>query len=181
MRLAGLFRRRDGDEKAAADLYLKVVEQARVPVFYERLAVPDTLDGRFELVALHAFLVLHRLAEGGERTRALGQALFDLMFADMDRNLREMGAGDLGVGKRVQQMAEAFYGRLAAYRTAMAEGDAALEAALRRNLYGTVPADELPTRTLADYVRAVARALAEQDLADLADGRVRFPPPVATH
>ncbi|MCC7273823.1 MAG: ubiquinol-cytochrome C chaperone family protein [Alphaproteobacteria bacterium] len=177
MRLARLFTRKDRHARAAADLYLAVVGQARAPAFYARLAVPDTLDGRFELIALHAFLVLHRLADAPGRTRELGQALFDLLFADMDRNLREMGAGDLGVGKRVQRMAEAFYGRIAAYREGLAGDDAALRAAVRRNLYGTVIDRPAPAAAMAAYMRAATTLLAAQDLAALESGRVRFPAP----
>ena len=96
-------------------LYAAVVARAREPVFYTRFRVPDSLDGRFDMIALHAFLVLRRLKEEGADGAALGQALFDVIFSDMDRSLREMGAGDLGVGRRVKRMARGFYGRIAAY------------------------------------------------------------------
>ncbi len=160
---------------AAAHLYLAAVEQARQPAFYLHHRVPDTVDGRFELIALHTFLILHRLTREGEGARALGQALFDRLFADMDRSLREMGAGDMGVGKRIQHMAQGFYGRMAAYREALAGDDAALEGALRRNLYGTVADDPVPAPAMARYVRSTVEDLAGQPATALAAGTVRFP------
>jgi cytochrome b pre-mRNA-processing protein 3 len=175
MALGRWFSKGDRQARAAADLYVAVVEQARRPGFYRRHRVPDTVDGRFELIALHTFLVLHRLTREGDRTRDLAQALFDRLFADMDRSLREMGAGDMGVGKRIQHMAQAFYGRMAAYRQALAGDDAALEGALRRNLYGTVPEGALPTAAMARYVRETVDLLAGQPAAALEAGTVHFP------
>ena len=177
MALGRWFARKEGPEVAAAHLYVAVVEQARRPEFYLRHAVPDSVDGRFELIALHAFLVMHRLAGEGEGARELAQALFDRLFADMDRSLREMGAGDMGVGKRIQHMAQGFYGRMAAYREALAGDDPGLEAALRRNLYGTVREGAVPTATLAGYARLVVADLARQPTAAIAAGRVAFPAP----
>jgi cytochrome b pre-mRNA-processing protein 3 len=166
---------RPPEQSIAAQLYRAVVEQARQPVFYTGLCVPDTVDGRFELVALHAFLVLHRLKGEGAAAQLLGQALFDLMFADMDQNLREMGAGDLGVGPRVKIMAKAFYGRIAAYENGLAATDETLAAALRRNLYGTLAPAPVPMATdMAAYLRREAAALAASPLADLLAGRLTF-------
>src|SRR3546814_8966780 len=88
-------------EDTADRLYAAIVAQARHPAFYQDYGVPDTVDGRFEMIALHAFLLLHRLKQDPERTAKLGQAVYDAMFLDMDASLREMGAGDLGVGRRV--------------------------------------------------------------------------------
>ncbi|MGE0724997.1 MAG: ubiquinol-cytochrome C chaperone family protein [Alphaproteobacteria bacterium] len=176
MRLARWFARSRPEERSAAALYETLVEHARSPAFYRAQGVPDTLDGRFELIALHAFLVLHRLADAPEATRDLGQALFDRLFADMDRNLREMGAGDLGVGKRVRAMAEAFLGRIAAYRSGLVDGEAALRAALRRNLYGTVPLEPTSLVAMAAYVRATLDTLQAQDMEAIRAGVIRFPP-----
>src|SRR5579885_2019728 len=115
MLLSRLFSTSQIDQKpAAAALYRAVVAQARAPAFYVAYGVPDTLDGRFDLIALHMFLVLHRLKSDTDAS-TVSQALFDIMFDDMDRSLREMGVGDLGVGRRVRAMAEALYGRMAAY------------------------------------------------------------------
>src|SRR5574340_1791889 len=116
-----LLGRRKVDE-AAHQLYISVVEQARRSEFYLELAVPDSLDGRFDLLTLHMFLLLNRLGQGGRAFRGLGQALFDLMFADMDQSLRELGVSDTAVGGRVKAMARAFYGRVAAYEPGLADG-----------------------------------------------------------
>jgi cytochrome b pre-mRNA-processing protein 3 len=168
---------------AAHALYAAVVTQARRPEFYAVHGVPDTVDGRFDLIALHAFLVMRRLKRiaeaGGEGARAaagLSQALFDLMFADMDQNLREMGVGDLSVGKKVKRMATAFYGRVAAYDEGLeAAGERVLEEGLRRNLFGTVPGvSDAQLKALAAHVRREAGRLDGQGLADFAAGRVSF-------
>ena len=126
MPLASIFRRHSYRHQAYA-AYASIVEQARAPDFFLRLDVPDTLDGRFEMIALHMFLVLNRLKAEHEATAEFSQALFDAMFADLDRGLREMGATDMGVGKRVKEMAKGFYGRIAAYEKGLEGDDQTLE------------------------------------------------------
>ncbi len=177
MVFAALFGRRPGADRAAvAALYAGIVAQAREPAFFARLGVPDTLDGRFETLALHAFLVLRRLRADRLATAGFAQALFDALFDDLDRSLREMGAGDLSVGRRVKEMAEAFYGRIQAYEQGLAGGEADLRSALRRNLYGTVEAREADVAALAAYLRRQGAALAALPVQDLLAGRVRFAP-----
>ncbi len=110
-----------------------IVAQARLPAFYERFGVPDTVNGRFDMVLLHLWLVLRRLRTGTEGT-ALAQALFDHFCSDMDDNLREMGVGDLSVPKRMVKFAEAFYGRTAAYDAALKADGSELAQALARNV-----------------------------------------------
>jgi cytochrome b pre-mRNA-processing protein 3 len=144
-----------------------------MPVFYQHHGVPDTLDGRFELIVLHAFLVLHRLSQG-TGNRDFGQAFFDFMFMDMDRSLREMGTGDLSVGKQVKQMATGFYGRTAAYQEALAD-PVRLRAALKRNLFGTVTdIDERHVAWFAEYLPRQAQALTRHDAAVLTRGEIEF-------
>ncbi|MEX0809736.1 MAG: ubiquinol-cytochrome C chaperone family protein [Dongiaceae bacterium] len=168
--------RRDPHAKPARALYEAAVEQARAPAFYTTLGVPDTVDGRFELIALHGFLIMHRLKDEPGEGAPLAQALFDFMFADMDAALREMGAGDLGVGRRVKTMAKGFRGRIAAYQTGLADpAPATLESALRRNLYGTVEADPAALTAMAGYVRAAGGALEGQTVDGFLAGKVLFP------
>jgi cytochrome b pre-mRNA-processing protein 3 len=156
-------------ERAAFAAYGAAVQAARRPVFYqappEGLGVPDTLDGRFDLVALHVALLIRRLRAQPEPGPALAQGVFDAMFADMDLNLREMGVGDLSVGKKVRVMWEALHGRALAYERALREVDrTALAAALARNIWRGAPPDEDAPALLATYVQAADRSLALQDL-----------------
>ncbi|HVO14975.1 MAG TPA: ubiquinol-cytochrome C chaperone family protein [Alphaproteobacteria bacterium] len=174
--LARLARRRDRTEAAHA-LYLALVRQAREPAFYSSCGVPDSLEGRFDMIVLHAFLIMRRLRGEGEAGVALAQALFDVMFSDMDQNLRELGVGDLAVGRRVKTMARGFYGRVKAYDEGLEQaGDAALIAALDRNLYANVAADPAQVALMAAYVRRAAELLAGQDAQALVAGRPGFPP-----
>jgi len=162
---------------AAALAYQRVVERARQPVFFAGYGVPDTVDGRFELICLHAFLYLYRLKADRPQSAALSQAFFDAMFADLDRSLREMGTGDLSVGKHVKRMAQGFYGRIRAYQQGVDSADSALAAALERNLYGTVRGSAPQIAGMAEYVQAAVGELARQPAAELLSGRVRFPAP----
>lgn len=156
--VAKLFRRRAGKD-VAERFYRDVVRQARRPEFFMDCGVPDTVQGRFEMIALHAFLVLHRLKRDRVSGAALAQGLFDTMFMDMDRNLREMGTGDLGVGRRVKAMAQSFYGRIAAYEAGLDGDDEALSEALKRNLYGTMNGKYDCPAAMAAYMRREALAL----------------------
>lgn len=161
--------------ESADRLYLALVALAREPRFYTDLGVPDTVDGRFEMLALFVHLALRRLRREGEGTARFSQDLFDTMFADLDQSLRELGAGDLGVAPRIKRMAEGFYGRIAAYDKALDEGDAALGAVLRRNLYGTVTPDEAVLVRMAGVVRRLDAAFAGLPLEALYAGEPAVP------
>lgn len=161
-------------EEAAALAYDRVVSHARQPLFFTDYGVPDSLDGRFELICLFAFLFLHRLKSERPQSAALSQAFFDMMFADMDRSLRELGTGDLRVGREIRRMAEALYGRIRAYEAGLEGGDEVLGAALARNLYGTVPPPPEGAAGIGRYLRRAAAELRREDAAELLCGRVRF-------
>ena len=150
--------------------------QARAPHFYAELGVPDTVDGRFELVALHTFLVLRRMKSGAGGKGDISQALFDIMFEDMDLSLREMGAGDMGVGKRVKAMVQAFYGRVASYEEGLSADDDTLDAALSRNVYGTTDPVPESVSVLAEYVRSQDAYLAGIDITAVQTGDFTFGP-----
>ncbi len=164
MFLSKLFSRRPQADAVADALYALAVARARAPVFYRDLGVPDTLEGRFEMISLHVYMLLRRLKQGADGSRAgggaIGQALFDLMFADMDRNLREMGAGDLGVGRRVKAMAQAFYGRIQAYDDGLAAGAEILAQAVARNVYGGPDGGDAVPVSVDQGARALAVYLA---------------------
>lgn len=175
----GLFARRP--ERAGYTLYGAAVAAARMPAFYLEWGVPDTLDGRFDLVGLHVYVLIERLNTPPTKAgAALAQAVFDAMFSDMDINLREMGVGDLSVGAKVRQMWEAFHGRANAYGTAVHDPSphAPLAEALARNVWrGAAP--DASAGLLADYVLSQMQHLASQDMAELAAGTVGFLPPTA--
>ena len=172
--------RRNTRQDTISTLYGTIVAQARLPRFYREYGVPDTVNGRFDLLVLHLAFVLDRLAED-PALRHLGQAIFDLFCKDMDHNLREMGVGDLSVPKEMQRICEAFYGRAQAYRTALAEpavGDALAEA-LKRNIYGGTPlAPDAPGR-LAAYMREAVRGVRAQPSDELLGGKLHLPDPDA--
>ena len=173
--LARLFGRKRR-ERAGFALYAAAVQAARDPYFYTELGVPDTLDGRFDMVGLHVFLLIHRLHGASQAGAALAQAVFDAMFADMDMNLREIGAGDMSVGKRVRAMWEAFHGRANAYAAAVDAGDrGALAAAIARNVWRGADAQGHDA-ALADIVLRQGRNLAAQPIEALLAGRAAFQP-----
>jgi cytochrome b pre-mRNA-processing protein 3 len=168
--------RRDPNQTTIRTFYGAIVAQARLPCFYSDFGVPDTVSGRFDLIVLHAVLVLRRLRREGAM-ETIGQGVFDTFCRDMDDNLREMGVSDLGVPREMKKLAEAFYGRSQAYDAALAEtGHETLIAALRRNLYPDGEAGEAAA-ALAAYVRAVDRALADQDQKSFMRGEPQFPDP----
>ncbi|MGZ6023253.1 MAG: ubiquinol-cytochrome C chaperone family protein [Rhizomicrobium sp.] len=158
-------------------LYGVIVAQARLPSFYVRYGVPDTVDGRFDLIVLHLFLATERAIRDPAALGTLPSALFDRFCVDLDHNLREMGVGDLTVPRRMKGYAEAFYGRGEAYRKAFADNDrAALSAALARNVFGRDEADDESVR-LADYVFEAAASLGEQKADAIMQGKLSFPDP----
>src|SRR5215470_10455695 len=175
------FFRRTREDPSIASLYGTIVAQARAKGLYQRFRVPDTVNGRLEMLLLHMVLLLRRLnqepegaPDGAPNGATLGQAVFDLFCQDMDDNLREMGVGDLAVPKEMQRIGEAFYGRQAAYSGALASSDPqALVEALRRNVLDGGGGAE----ALACYVRAAARGLAARHIEELRLGNLGFPDP----
>ncbi len=179
--MAGLLRLRSlrkaaPEKEAGSALYREAVAAARAPWFYRELGVPDTLDGRFDLIALHAFLLIHRLQSAPDPGPALAQGIFDAMFTDMDNNLREIGVSDLSVGRRVRAMWEAFHGRSKVYAVAIDAVDRpALEASLARNVWRGMAPDGAPS-TLAEVMLGQAMHLQEQPLTAFAAGNAQFMP-----
>lgn len=174
--ILNLFRRTPREDTIAV-LYGAIVAQARDPEFYRSYRVPDTSNGRLEMIVLHTILVLSRLETEGRSGPALGQALFDYFCGDVDANLREMGVGDMAVPRKMKAVAEAFYGRKRAYETALAEpGIAELSAALVRNVYPETD-ETAEAGRLATYMREAIDKLAATDGAALLRGQVAFPDP----
>jgi cytochrome b pre-mRNA-processing protein 3 len=161
-------------------IYGMIVAQAREPLFYRDLAAPDTVDGRFDMLLLHLWLVLRRMpskddTQGLLLHGLLPQGLFDRFCSDMDDNLRELGTSDLKVPRKMQEFGRAFYGRTAAYDGALGAGTEALAAALSKNIYNGRGIEN--ARRLAAYVEATDAALGAIDGAAFAEAAWRFPSP----
>jgi cytochrome b pre-mRNA-processing protein 3 len=162
-----VFRRRKPEDQFAAAVYARTAERARAPELFDNCGIPDTLDGRFDALALHAALMIERLGREPDG-ETLAQAFFDAMFRHLDLTLREIGVQDLGVGRRIKIMAEGLHGRALAYRQALNK-EGALQESLRRNAYGgRPPADPQPVARLEAYVLDEVARLDRASRADLA-------------
>lgn len=170
--ILSLFRKNTATAPVYA-VYSAIVAQSRQPRFYAEWLVPDTVTGRFDMISLHLALLFRRLrAETGEQ-KEFSQAVFDLFFKDMDRSLREMGVGDLGVPKRIQKMGNIFFGLLAAMNEAMDRGDeAGLQTVLSRNVFDGASGPHVAA--LAAYLMAEDRALAAQPVGAITGGQLNF-------
>jgi cytochrome b pre-mRNA-processing protein 3 len=166
----GLFRKNPAPDAVYA-VYSAIVAQSRHPRFYAELGVPDTVTGRFDMICLHLALLFRRLRREREDAHQFSQAVFDLFFRDMDRSLREMGAGDLAVPKKVQKMGNLFYGLLAKVNDAIDRGDRpALETVLSRNIFDGQPTPH--AAALAAYLLAEAERLSQQPVEAIVAGKV---------
>jgi cytochrome b pre-mRNA-processing protein 3 len=173
LRSVGLVRERPA-EAAGAQLYAAAAAQARQPGFY-LAGVPDTPTGRFELYTLHVVLVLHRLKGQGEEAAEVSQALFDAYIANLDLALRELGVGDLSVGKKMRKLGEAFYGRTKAYDAALNQLPEVepLRDLIARTMLADVEGG--PAHAVAAYVSRAAEGLAGLSLAQVIDASLVWP------
>lgn len=170
--ILSLFRKNTATEPVYA-VYSAIVAQSRQPLFYAEWNVPDTVTGRFDMISLHLALLFRRLRAGSGTQKDFSQAVFDLFFQDMDRSLREMGIGDLGVPKRIQKMGNIFFGLLAAMNEAMDRNDAAaLEAVLARNVFDGATGSNVSA--LAEYLLAQDHFLGTQPAETITGGRLEF-------
>lgn len=174
MVFARLFRSSPAKD-AGRRLYEAVTAQARQPALYAELGAPDTVEGRFELYNLHVVLLLRRLKGLGGRAGETAQALFDTYVGSLDHALREMGVGDLSVGKKMRKLGEAIYGRVRSFDAAIGEGGGALDDLLRRTVYAGAQPDAAALAALSDYLRRAVEALAAQPLDELLEGRPAWP------
>jgi cytochrome b pre-mRNA-processing protein 3 len=161
---------------AGRALYETLTEAARRPAFYAEAGAPDTPEGRFEVYVLHLVLVVHRLKGEGAQAAAVSQGLFDAFVRGLDDGLREMGVGDLSVGKKMRKLGEAIYGRMKSYDAALAGADprADVEAVVARTVFAEAP--NAGAASVADYLLAARADLAAQPMEALLAGRVRFLP-----
>tara|TARA_R110002124_G_scaffold10096_21_gene51015 strand:+ start:13975 stop:14502 length:528 start_codon:yes stop_codon:yes gene_type:complete len=170
-----LFRRNTPTEPVYA-VYNAIVAQSRQPHFYADWAVPDTVTGRFDMISLHMALLFRRLRAEGGAGKNFSQAVFDLFFKDMDRSLREMGVGDLGVPKRIQKMGNVFFGLLAALSEAMDGNDIpALEGVLSRNLFEDGEGPHV--RAMAAYLMRQDEVVSRQPADTITSGNIEFESP----
>jgi cytochrome b pre-mRNA-processing protein 3 len=171
--ILSLFKRKASRNSVRA-VYGAIVAAARHPRYYAEWGVPDTVDGRYDMIVLHAVLVLDRLSRE-DAAQSFAQGLTNEVFADMDRSLREMGVGDLSVGKKVRRMAEVFYGRAQAYRPALEAGDAAaLGEALHRNVFAGAESRDGADR-LAAHALKLRGHLHERPIGPILAGEIAFP------
>ena len=174
------FRNRGNDRRKAKQLYGAVVTQARQPMFYSGLGVPDTPEGRYEMIVLHLYLLMERLRAEGEPAVKLNRHLVEAFVEDMDDSMREMGVGDLTVPKKVKRAAAGYYERAGEYRAGLEApaGSGGLGSALARNIWPRADATPAEAELLAAYVRSTAADLAPQTSSRLLAGEVVFPPVV---
>jgi cytochrome b pre-mRNA-processing protein 3 len=159
---------------AGRALYAALIPQARLPFLYAELGVPDTAEGRFEIYSLHVYLLLERLKGQGSQAAETAQALFDTFVSQLDHALRELGVGDLSVGKRMRKLGEAFYGRVSSWEEALAvlPETEAIDALITRTVYAGADACEAPG--LRAYVLDQRAALAAQPLQSLLAGEATW-------
>ena len=166
-------------KKYAFELFMSLVGQSQLPTFQHKFCIPDSIYGRFEALTLHMFLILQRIkncpaTEDYLMARNLGQALYDTMWGDFDQNLREMGVGDLRVGKKIKEMVQAFHGHVQAYENCDLNHELWAECLLR-NVYRAKESLLLPAGQLADYVIQSQRVLSLTPLDHLCNAQIKWP------
>jgi len=164
---------RRAEKENAYNLYQALVTQARDAAFYTDLGVEDTVEGRFDMILLHVWLVDYRLAEAGESFVRLRRYIQETLVADMDRSFRELGVGDMSVGKEMKKVGAALLGRKASYTEALAAGSEALAAALVKNIYRG--SEENRGNMLAKHVVQTVLMLNSQKCVDPASVSFEFP------
>ena len=169
-------RERRARREQALQLHNSIVTQSREPLFYAELGVPDTMLGRYEMVCLHAYLVLMRLKR--DRELRLAQTLHDLIFDDFDVALREAGLGDMGIGHRIKKLARNLHGRISVYEIGLADKDAEMAIILRRNMYASAEPNDAQVAGMINYIRAARRAVDEVKAVELLAGKPAFVSPI---
>ena len=173
-------RERRQRRELATRLLAVIIDQARRPAFYASYGVPDTMLGRYEMVCLHAYLLLRRLKRVGGQGPRIAQTLHDRIFDEFDVALREAGLGDMGISKRIKKLARNLHGRLSAYEHGLAAGDTEMAAALRRNLYASVDPTDAQVAAMIAYMRHARAVVDDCEAEALWDARPVFPEPDAT-
>lgn len=174
----GLFgqKRRDDNQRIVVRIYDALAAAGRQPALYEDMDVPDTVMGRFEMLAAHVILFLRRTSRGGDAVRAIGQEIVDEVFLDIDHSIRELGIGDVAVPRKMKKFARMFYGRAESYGRALDAGDdGALAEALRRNIHPAAGGDAPDMKPLARHLMSTDRCLAGTGDEAILAGTVSLP------
>ncbi len=163
-------------------LYLAAVDQSRQPIFFTDYKVPDTVDGRFDMIIVHVMLLIRRFRGAGDEAASLSQDILNLMFDDMDRNFREMGISDLSIGKHVKKTAKAFYGRAEMIEAGLDSDIDSLASTLLETVYRSNEQVESLSSELASYLSRTDTQLKQQSIDSLVQGEITFtvPGPVTT-
>lgn len=164
-------------KNVAYKLFSKIIKQSRISEFYSEFEIEDSLDGRFDLMAVHMIILLDKLDYHNENKKParLKRILQEIMFDNLDLTLREIGVGDLGVGKKIKVMAEAFYGRMKVYQVAFEKGDTdAISEALLRNLYRGRTLDKGILSNMSAYVQQQHEKIGNQSISEIMSGKVEF-------
>lgn len=172
-------RERKQRRELAARLLDVVIDQARRPAFYTSYGVPDTMLGRYEMVCLHAYVLLRRLKRVGGQGPRVAQTLHDKIFDDFDVALREVGLGDMGISKRMKKLARNLHGRISAYEHGLAAGDDEMAAALRRNLYASTDPSDAEVAAMIAYMRHARDVVDACEPDALWEARPMFPDPTS--
>ena len=174
--ILNLFKRKKANHALVERQYAEITRAARSPVFYEAMGVPDTVMGRFEMIAIHLILYLRRTGPAGAATKGLAQDIVDAFFEDVDHSIRELGIGDTSVPKRMKKLARMFYGRVKSYGDALDTDDqTALVEALKRNIHPEHTDTAPPVQALYDWMIHTARRLEDVPEETLAAGQLTFP------
>lgn len=172
----GFLKRRRANQDVFDAVYDSLSQASRAPVFYAVLGVPDTVEGRFDMLTLHAVLLLERLKQLPPPADDMAQDLVDDLFRRFDGALREMGVGDIAVPKRMKRIASHFMGRAKAYHDALANGDEAMTAALARNVFADETREEQGKR-LNHYVNVTRQVLVDTSFDAIATASIPWPDP----
>ena len=175
MKFFNLFKDKKNKNSIIGKIYLKAVEQARQKELYEDFAIPDTVDGRFDMIILHLFLIIKNIKDTNDAS-FLSQGLLDYMFDDMDRNLREMGVGDLSVGKQVKKMAKAFYGRSECWEKGLLGSHEDLNEALMETVYRSSKIKSDHLEKLIRYIKVNDNHIKQQNISSILAGKIEFVP-----
>ncbi|MCP5382185.1 MAG: hypothetical protein H6912_07420 [Kordiimonadaceae bacterium] len=163
-------------------LFLSIIEQSRLPFFYTDMEIADSIDGRFDVLVLHMAIVLDELDKYSEEVpevMKLRRILQEIMFDNLDLTLREIGVGDLGVGKKIKIMAEAFYGRVKTYQELFSsENVEEMSEAIKRNVYRGCDVDKKILKYLSTYIFKIRRDVSDQPIKEIMKGNISFLKPL---